>query len=164
MVSKRRPKISVWILSSSGARNAGRKDKYSEGLDLFKAGNIRNGIDRPTHQPNAWVADWKDPHPQLTIDWTEAQSISRIDLFFDADYDHPMESVLMHHPETVMPFCVRNYRIKDGAGNLIAEKRDNYLTQNTISLSKPVITDKLIVEVEHPSAEVPAAIFAVRCY
>jgi hypothetical protein len=75
-----------------------------------------------------------------------------------------MESVLMHHPETVMPFCVRNYRIKDGAGNLIAEKRDNYLTQNTISLSKPVITDKLIVEVEHPSAEVPAAIFAVRCY
>jgi hypothetical protein len=138
--------------------------KYSEGLDLFKAGNIRNGIDRPTHQPNAWVADWKDPHPQLTIDWTEAQSISRIDLFFDADYDHPMESVLMHHPETVMPFCVRNYRIKDGAGNLIAEKRDNYLTHNTISLSKPVITDKLIVEVEHPSAEVPAAIFAVRCY
>ncbi len=51
-----------------------------------------------------------------------------------------MESVLMHHPETVMPFCVRNYRIKDGAGNLIAEKRDNYLTHNTISLSKPVIT------------------------
>ncbi len=55
--------------------------KYPEGLDLFKAENIRNGIDRPTHQPNAWVADWKDAHPQLTIDWKEAQSISRIDLF-----------------------------------------------------------------------------------
>lgn len=138
--------------------------KYPAGLNLFNAENIRNGIDRPTHQPNAWVADWKDANPQLSISWSAPQTINHIDLFFDADYDHPMESVLMHHPETAMPFCVRKYRIKDAAGNIIAEKQDNYHTHNAISLSKPVITDKLILEVDHPSADVPAAVFAVRCY
>ncbi|QEC43195.1 FAD-dependent oxidoreductase [Pseudobacter ginsenosidimutans] len=138
--------------------------KYPAGINLFGAENIRNGIDRPTWQPNAWVADWNDPHPQLTISWKEPQTINQIDLFFDADYDHPMESVLMHHPETAMPFCVRNYRIKDEKGNVIAEKNDNYQTHNAIKLNQPVVTGKLIIEVEHPSADVPAAVFSVRCY
>lgn len=138
--------------------------KYQQGIDLFKAENIRNGTDRPTSTPNAWVADWNDPQPRLTLKWNAPQQISTIDLFLDTDYDHPMESVLMSHPETVMPFCVRHYRIKDAAGNIIAEKTDNYQTHNRIELQQPVTTDTLIIELEHPSANVPAALFAVRCY
>jgi hypothetical protein len=138
--------------------------KYHQGIDLFKAENIRNGTDRPTSTPNAWVADWNDPQPQLTLKWNAPQQISAIDLFLDTDYDHPMESVLMSHPETVMPFCVRHYRIKDAAGNIIAEKTDNYQTHNRIQLQQPVTTDTLIIELEHPSDNVPAALFAVRCY
>ncbi|HUP11579.1 MAG TPA: hypothetical protein VM187_05195 [Niastella sp.] len=138
--------------------------KYLSGLPCFKAGNIANGIDRPVNTPNAWVADWNDPKPQLTISWQQPQTIDAIDLFFDTDYDHPMESVLIQHPETTMPFCIKNYRIKDDAGNIIAEKKDNYQTRNRIALSKPVQTTQLIIEVKHPSAEVPAAVFAVRCY
>lgn len=138
--------------------------KYPAGLPVFKAGNIRNGIDRPTNEPNAWVADWSDQQPQLTLTWDAPQEISHIDLFFDADYDHPMESVLMQHPESVMPFCVRKYRVKDEEGNVIAEKIDNYQTHNRLQLQQTVTTKKLVIEVEHPSAEVPAAVFAVRCY
>ena len=138
--------------------------KYHQGINLFQAENIRNGTDRPTSAPNAWVADWNDPQPRLTLKWTAPQQISTIDLFLDTDYDHPMESVLMSHPETVMPFCVRHYRIKDAAGNIVAEKKDNYQTHNRIQLEQPVITDTLIIELEHPSANVPAALFAVRCY
>lgn len=138
--------------------------RYEAGIDLFKAENIRNGIDRPVSSPNAWVADWNDPSPRLMLTWNEPQEIRHIDLFFDADYDHPMESVLMLHPEAVMPFCVRHYRIKDAAGNIIVEKKDNYQTHNRIQLQQPVVTDGLVVEVEHPSANVPAAVFAVRCY
>lgn len=138
--------------------------KYEAGIDLFKAENIRNGIDRPVSSPNAWVADWNDPSPQLTLTWNEPREVHHIDLFFDADYDHPMETVLISHPETVMPFCVRHYRIKDAAGNIIAEKKDNYQTHNRIPLQQPVITNSLTIEVEHPSENVPAALFAVRCY
>ncbi|MFX1706838.1 FAD-dependent oxidoreductase [Chitinophaga sp. CC14] len=138
--------------------------KYHQGINLFQAENIRNGTDRPTSAPNAWVADWNDPQPRLTLKWNTLQQISTIDLFLDTDYDHPMESVLMSHPETVMPFCVRHYRIKDAGGNIVAEKKDNYQTHNRIQLEQPVITDTLIIELEHPSANVPAALFAVRCY
>ena len=138
--------------------------KYHSGIDLFKAENIRNGIDRPATSPNAWVAGWNDPQPHLTLTWLQPQQISTIDLLMDTDYDHPMESVLMSHPESVMPFCVRNYRIKDGNGNVLAEKRDNYQTLNRIQFSAPVTTDVLVIELEHPSVDVPAALFAVRCY
>lgn len=138
--------------------------KYHQGIHLFKAENVRNGTDRPGTAPNAWVADWNDPQPQLTLKWSTPQQVSNIYLCMDTDYDHPMESVLMSHPETVMPFCVRRYRVKDAAGNIIAEKTDNYQTQNHIQLQQPVITDELIIELEHPSEHVPAALFAVRCY
>jgi hypothetical protein len=134
------------------------------GLDAFRAENIRNGLERPTTQPNAWVADWQDEQPALTLEWNQPKEISTIELFFDTDYDHPMESVLMSHPETAMPFCVREYRIKDEAGNVLAEKKDNYQSFNTIKLPAPLRTKKLVIEVEHPSADVPAAVCAVRCY
>jgi len=138
--------------------------KYYSGIDLFKAENVRNGIDRPATSPNAWVADWNDPQPRLTLTWQQPQQISTIDLLMDTDFDHPMESVLMSHPESVMPFCVRNYRIKDGAGNVLAEKTGNYQTLNRIQFSAPVTTAVLVIELEHPAVDVPAALFAVRCY
>lgn len=138
--------------------------KYPAALQPFKAVNIRNGIDRPTCQPNAWVANWTDQAPSLTLSWDKPQQIGYIDLFFDTDYDHPMESVLMHHPETAMPFCIRQYRVKDEGGNILAESKDNYQTCNRIQLAKPVATKKLVIEVDHPSGDVPAAIFAIRCY
>lgn len=137
---------------------------FKPGLDVFKADNIRTGVDRPTVQPNAWVASYDDPNPKLILEWGETQSISTIHLLFDTDYDHPMETVLIHHPESVMPFCVRNYSIADENGEIIYKKNGNYQTRNIISLSNSVKTKKLIINMEHPSAMVPAALFAVRCY
>ncbi|QEH43851.1 FAD-dependent oxidoreductase [Chitinophaga sp. XS-30] len=138
--------------------------KYPEGLDLFKADNIRNGTDRPTTQPNAWVADWQDNNPALTLRWDTPQHIREIDIFFDTDYDHPMESVLMTHPETVMPFCVQEYQVKDDKGNVIASAVDNHQTCNRIRFEQAINTGSLTIAVKHPSAEVPAAVFSVRCY
>jgi len=138
--------------------------KLGTPVQAFKASNISNGIDRPTDTVNAWVADFADKNPSLQLKWDTKQVIKKIDLFFDADYDHPMESVLMTHPETVMPFVVRNYTIKDELGTVIYSMQGNYQTINSIQFDTPVETNRLIVEVEHPSAETPAAVFAVRCY
>ena len=137
---------------------------FTPGLDVFKAENIRNGADRPTLQPNAWVAAYDDVSPKLTLEWVEEQSIGSIHLVFDTDYDHPMETVLIHHPESVMPFCVRNYSIRSEDGTLIYQKSGNYQSRNIITLAAPVRTKKLIINIQHPSALVPAALFAVRCY
>ncbi len=138
--------------------------KLEPALAKFGKENIKSGIYRPTTSPNAWVAALEDKHPTLVLNWDKPKQITKIDLFFDTDYDHPMESVLMGHPEDVMPFCVRNYRIKDDEGNVVFEKKDNYQSQNSIILAQELTTQKLFIEVEHPSVNVPAAIFSVRCY
>jgi hypothetical protein len=138
--------------------------KLEPSINLFQANNIKTGIFRPTTKPNAWVAAMEDKAPQIKFKWTEEKEISTIELFFDTDYDHPMESVLMGHPEDVMPFCVRNYKIKDDQGNLVYQKIGNYQTINKIKLDKPLKTSELMVELEHPNKSTPAAIFSIRCY
>jgi len=138
--------------------------KFSAALPGFSASNIKNGITRPVLSPNAWVADFKDKNPSLTIKWNQPKSIKTIQLNFDTDFDHPMESVLIHHPENVMPFCVRNYRIYDDKGKMVFEKKANHQTRNKIVLDETLVTSSLTIEAEHPSALTPAAIFEIRCY
>lgn len=137
--------------------------KIEKPVRSFSAVNIKNGVSRPTTQPNAWVAEQADPHPALKIDWREPVSVKSITLDFDTDFDHPMESVLMQHPENVMPFCVRDYRIYDDKGNKVAEKKNNYQTRNHITLDGSITTSSLTIEVDHPSADTPAAVFSVCC-
>jgi len=137
---------------------------FAGALHTYTAASVANGCARPYLSPNAWVADPSDGSPRLEIKWDNKVTIRSIQLSFDTDPDHPMESVLMHHPERVMPFCIRNYYIYDGRGNLLKEVKGNYQTRNIISLDKPVVTDALTVVCEHPSADVPAAIFEIRCY
>jgi len=131
---------------------------------VFRVENLLNGIDRPVSQPNAWAAELKDPKPSVNLLWKTAQVIKKIDLWFDSDFDHPMESVLMTHPENVMPFCVRNYIIKNDANEIIFEQKNNYQTRNQVVFEKEIVTKNLTIELQHPSGNIPAALFAVRCY
>jgi len=98
------------------------------------------------------------------LEHPEAFNIKTIQLSFDTDFDHPMESVLIHHPENRMPFCVRNYRIYDDKGKMIFEKKANYQSRNKIVLNEPLLTSSLTIEAEHPCGLTPAAIFEICCY
>ena len=174
-------------------------------LKVFAAKNLTNGFARPTRQPNAWVAAFEDERPCLKLTWPEPRKIARIELLFDCDYDHPMESVLMGHPERIMPFCVPSVvvlnpiaisdpmptqpvaaKVKavdvtghatgllgraDNNGNgsgespgLLARLVDNHATRRVLELEHPVTTDCLEIQLTAPSANVPAALFEVRCY
>lgn len=119
---------------------------------------------RPTHQPNAWVAAPEDPAPALTLQWEEPQRIGRVELWFDTDFDHPMETVLWGHPEDRMPFCVNRYRLLDDRGEVLADVAQHHQTRAVHRFSSPLVTRTLRVELNHPSAEVPAALFQVKCY
>lgn len=138
--------------------------RFAEPLHMYTAKNIGNGYARPWLSPNAWAAAQEDAAPMVMLTWEKQVRISTIQLSFDTDFDHPMESVLMHHPEKEMPFCIRNYYIYDGRGNLLQQVTDNHQTRNTITLEEPVLTDTIVVRCEHPSDRVPAAIFEIRCY
>jgi hypothetical protein len=132
-------------------------------LDLFSPENVRNGVSRPALLPNAWVAAPDDPAPRLTACWPEPRRIGRIELVFDNDFDHPMESVLMGHPERAMPFCVKRYRILDDLGDVRFECPDNHSTRNTVRFDPPLVTSVLHIDVLETHGA-PAAILEIRFY
>lgn len=133
-------------------------------VDVFRPDTVVNGVARPTNAPNAWVAAFDDASPTLTLTWAEPRAIARIELGWDTDFDHPMESSLWGHPECAMPFCVKHYRVRDGRGALLAERVDNHQTRNVLAFDPPVSTDRLVVECIESHGKVPAALFEIRCY
>jgi hypothetical protein len=138
--------------------------KISPGLDVFEGANVCNGVARPTVRPNAWVADPNDPAPAIRLTWKAPRQIRRVVIKFDTDADHPMESVLMAHPETAMPFCVRNFSLHGENGEVLYAVTENYQTIRDIAFDGPVTTQTLTLHVEHPSENTPAAIFEILCY
>jgi len=134
--------------------------RLSTPLASFAADATTSGVDRPIHTANAWVASMDDPHPTLTFSWKTPVAISQIVLTFDADWEHPMESVLMGQPESVMPFCVKSYRIVDGKGNILAQELDNHQPRRVFDVAST--TDCVSIEVNEVNGPCPAAIFGVR--
>ena len=157
--------------------------KIDPPLEVFSVQNLTNGFARPTNQPNAWVADFSHEQPVLHLAWDKPQTIRRIELSFDSDFDHPMESVLMGHPERVMPFCVREVTVAipakvlvlaghtNGNGSnssdterLIFQITENHQSRQVIQLQTPVTTEALELRLVAPGTNVPAALFEVRCF
>lgn len=136
---------------------------FSEPLHIYSPEIVCNGMVRPVNAPNVWVADFNDASPFLSLKWAEPQTISRVELTFDSDLDHPLESVLMGHPEDIAPFLVTRYRLLDAAGKVLHVCDENHQTRNTVLLDSPVRTDKLVLEILE-TAGAPAAVFEVRCY
>ncbi|MEY4242552.1 MAG: hypothetical protein RLZZ245_137 [Verrucomicrobiota bacterium] len=150
-------------------------------LAAFSPSNLNNGFDRPIAAPNAWVADFGHEQPLIRLRWKSPVTIRSIEMVFDTDFDHPMESVLMGHPERVMPFCVQNVQISahvpipvpTSSGphssnpehtNPIAEIVGNHLSQRVIQLSAPITTDQLDFQFVSPSANIPVSLFSIRCF
>ena len=138
--------------------------RLGAGTDLFNIENIRNGLQRPTDQPNAWVAHPGDSNPTVTLSWPQKQRISRIELSFDSDLDHPLETVIMQNPETASPFCVRAYILCDDQQQRIFHQPDNHQTRNTIRFADPIETTSLTLHVKAMNGNAPAALLEMRCY
>lgn len=138
--------------------------ELNNSIHPFSVENLRNGIFRPTTQPNAWVAAVEDSNPTLTLEWKQVQEISSIQLYFDTDFDHPMESTLMGHPESEIPFCVSSFEIKNDQGETVHHEDENHQTIQKIQLHKPVNTRKLTFVFAKKLESVPVSLFGVCCY
>ncbi|MGA0845435.1 MAG: FAD-dependent oxidoreductase, partial [Luteolibacter sp.] len=132
-------------------------------LDVFSPANVLGGPARPTRSVNAWVAAPSDLSPELILQWSSPVSIGRVILEFDPDWDHPMESVLMTHPEEVVPFMIRDFDLFDGQGELLASVRDHRGARREIVFEKVSKCDRLSVRVLSTYGA-PAAIFRVRVF
>jgi hypothetical protein len=131
-------------------------------LDHFGPGNVISGPARPTTLPNAWVADAADRQPELHLDWPTAVALGRVIIEFDPDWDHPMESVLMTHPEEVVPFLVKDFDIL-ADGELVASVRDHRHARFDWKPAVQIRAKRLTLRVLETHGT-PAAVFRVRCF
>ncbi|MBC9797149.1 FAD-dependent oxidoreductase [Sinomicrobium weinanense] len=131
-------------------------------ITLFSEKNLVNGFFRPVHVPNAWVAGLEEKEATVDLQWEEPQTIKKIRLFFDPDYDHPMETVQMNHAENYMPFLIRNYELY-AADVRIAEVSDNYQTINEIVPETPLNTDRLTLKLKQNHSNVPVSVIGIVC-
>ncbi|WP_114751121.1 FAD-dependent oxidoreductase [Pleomorphovibrio marinus] len=136
----------------------------SHPLQVYEKDALTNGVFRPTLQPNAWVADPSHNQNWVELKWDKKQKISRLRLFFDTDFDHALESTLLGHPESEIPFCVKRFKVCDGKGNSITEVEDNHQTIHTIDFPEPLETDSLKIRINHPHSNIPAALFGITCH
>lgn len=133
----------------------------SETIDCFNTNNITNGAHRPVEKPNAWVASMEDNNPTLEVKLGEKKQINEIKLFFDPDYDHPMESAQMGHSENEIPFCVKEYEILDDNNNQLYKTSTNHQTINNIKLEN-CNTNRIFIRFKQTNKEVPVSLFSIN--
>ncbi len=134
--------------------------QFREPIDMYLSENLMNTYKRPYIGTNAWAADPDDSLPTVTLNWQENKEINRMVLFFDNDFDHAMEPIQMGHYENVMPLCVPSFRVYDAGGNRVYECRNNHYATAEIRFDRPLMTDRLVVEIDHPEMS-PASMFHI---
>ncbi len=138
--------------------------KIQPPLNCFGVENISNGLMRPSHKPNVFIASPTQKECTIDIYWPEIERVDEIVLFFDADYDHPMESTLLGHYESEMPFCIEKYTVKNCGTTLLFERTDNHQTINRLKLKDPIETQHLQIILNRKLPNVPISIFEVLCF
>jgi hypothetical protein len=74
-----------------------------------------------------------------------------------------MESVLMGHPERVMPACVTEFEICAAGKGVLAHIAENHQTRWALRMENPVVTKELSIVILPDEPALPA-IFEVRFY
>ncbi len=138
--------------------------KIEPALNTFSTENLRNGIQRPVATTNAWVADYDKEEALIKIVWDSIQTINTLELFFDADYDHPLESVLLNNPETKMAFCADEIKVYNCNNELVSSISGNYLSRRTIKFENPVVVTELKIKLANTNTSAPISLFEIRCY
>ena len=137
--------------------------KVEPAVSVFGPENILQGPARPTSLPNAWVADPLDKSPELWLDWPQKVSIRKVVIEFDPDWDHPMESVLMTHPEEVVPFQVKDFDLIGLEGEVLQQVRGHHSARFELSLPEALETTRIGIRV-HSTHGTPASVFRFRCF
>jgi hypothetical protein len=136
--------------------------RFDPPLEGFEPEKTLAGPKRPTTTTNAWIADFADEEPSLDLAWDEPRQVDRVVVSLDADFDHPMESVLLGHPERELPLCAKAVRAFDESGNLLSEVVDNHQAQVTLPIRQTI--RHLHLEFEPRDPTVPVSVFRVSAF
>lgn len=137
--------------------------EFSTPIQPFELESVRNGLQRPTSKTNAWCAKPDDSIPTITATWNSPQKIKTVEIVFDADWDHAMESAQWGHPDNISPTCVKHWCLKDEHGKVLHEEKSWHRSLARVILNSVVTTQSLTLEI-HETHGSPASIFCIRAY
>jgi FAD dependent oxidoreductase len=136
---------------------------FEPAIRTFGVDHLTRWPNRPTETSNAWIASFDDATPWIELSWEQPQPVGRLVLFADSDYDHPMESVLMGHPENEMPFCVPSGRVTDASGTVLASFENQHQSRIELRLDgTPRSTLRIVLDRRLPT--VPVSLFRVQAF
>lgn len=133
----------------------------SPAVEDFMVENLLNGYTRPTTSSNVWVAGADAQTATLSCEFAQQKKVEEITIYFDSDFDHPMESVQWGHPENDSPFCIKNVKIKNAGGEIVASVEGNFKSIAKITLEQAITTDKLVFEFDRVNEYVPISVFGI---
>jgi hypothetical protein len=135
-------------------------------LNIFEPKHLVNGHVRPTPpgETNVWVAGKEEEISTVECKWKQEVAIRQVNIFFDADYDHALESTLMEHPESTIPFILGDYSIEDANGNILKKVTGNYQAMNTIRFEQPISTHTLTFHFSRNKEHIPVSVFNIAVY
>lgn len=136
--------------------------QFKPPLTAFGPRNVLAGPKRPTLSTNAWLSDLEDRQPWIDLAWDTARYLDHVVVSLDTDFDHPLESVLLGHPERHIPFCAKTIRVFDERGELLAAAEENHQTQVTFPIHRTV--ERLRFELEAREPGVPVSVFRISAY
>ena len=125
-------------------------------IKAFGKEQLTTNYTRPMIQSNTWIASNDDTAPSLKLNWKSEQTINKVVLYFDVDWDHAMEPIQFRHFDRAMPFCVKSYKLTDTAGNVIAQTANNHQGRVEIKLDTAITTDSLTLEISGTHSCAPA--------
>ena len=139
--------------------------KLKPALKVFEVEQLRTTLYRPAFgSANAWIAPFDAGAPHLKCEWKHSQTIRSIVVWFDTDYDHPMETCLMGHPEDTIPFCVQQYKITDDKGRIVYETSNNHHSRNEIKLETPLQTTSITLQLTRAHDRIPVSLFGLQAF
>ena len=134
-------------------------------LKSFGVEQLQSGIFRPASgASNVWAAPLQDETATLKTQWDSKQTIHRVVLWFDTDFDHSMESCQMGHPESVIPFCIQKFQLLDDQGHIVYETKENHHSRCEFSFKNPLQTSSLTLVLHKSTKHVPISLFGIQAF
>ncbi|MET2985600.1 FAD-dependent oxidoreductase [Aureibaculum conchae] len=135
-------------------------------IDKFNLENINNLEQRPTSNGyvNAWVSNLNDKSPNVVCRWKKTQKIKQVKLFFDANFDDSLESILLTHKNSEIDTVVKSYKIFDDKNKLVYQCEDNYQTINKIDFEEELETTSLKFLFDKPNINIPVSVFKIAVF
>lgn len=152
--------------------------RLSQDQPVFEADNITNGYSQPYIMPRLWISGRKFTAPTgaggnpanapwVELSWPEPQQVSELLLYFSADFDMQIPTMLLDYPFRAIPTVIKEATVfaeLEEDLQPVAEIRHNHMRLVRLKLKQTLRTRRLRLRLEAANGADRAELCEVRVY